>query len=137
MHPPPLHHDTIANKSAVAPRPKDAFIEWIGLVAATHPLNWSAEHILQAREPIVWIIPSLGSFSSGEALDSFLESHKAPMLHSELRGLHLDERLWPALTAESFDTFFELHIYDHVASIRHLDQETEHGEGGKAWSVTS
>ena len=120
MPTPPLHHETIAHKSALTLHPRPAFFEWVAAVAPHHPLGWSVERLLAARETIAWIIPSCGSFSSGAALEAYLATFKPSLLASELRAAFPTEMQWPELSAASFDAFFELRLHPHVASIKHL-----------------
>ena len=106
--------------SALAVVPKEPFSAWIGEVASSHPLKWSAEHILRCREPVVWIIPSIGSFDSSSHFNDFVDSLKRGLMTSEFREVTADESQWPPLETNTFANYFDLHIFDHVASSGYL-----------------
>lgn len=122
MNTPPLYNETIERKSALTLHPKPAFFDWVAAIAASHPLGWSADHILKCEESVVWIIPSFGSFASSAALESYVNSLKPSLLRSELEGFVWARNQWPELSVTSFDAFFQLCSHEHVASIKHLTQ---------------
>ena len=120
LHMPPVHNDTIVGKSALTLRPKPAFFDWIATVAPHHPLGWSAERLIASDESIAWIIPSDGDLGSYEDFQEYLNSYKPAMLRSELRAVISDQTLWPEVSVRTFDSFFDLQVHSHVASIKHL-----------------
>jgi hypothetical protein len=106
--------------SALAVVPQEPFSAWVGEIAPSHPLKWSAERILDCREPVVWVIPGIGSFDSSAHFDDFVDSLKRGLMTSEFREITADESLWPPLTTNTFADYFDLLIFDHVASSGYL-----------------
>ena len=122
-----LHNETIDRKSAVTLHAKQAFLDWVASIAPHHPLvpsKWSVQQLIASRESIAWIIPSVGQFDSEADLQSYLNSFKPAMLVSAVRAVISNEKLWPELSVETFDAFFELHVHPHVASIKHLSPDS-------------
>ncbi|WP_411825429.1 hypothetical protein [Luteolibacter sp. AS25] len=106
--------------SALAVVPKESFSAWISEIAPSHPLKWAAERILKSREPVVWIISSTGTFDSSAHFDEFVDGLKRGLMISEFREVTADESLWPPLTNSTFAEYFNLQIFDHVASSGYL-----------------
>jgi len=109
--------------SAIAVTPKAPFAAWVAEVAPSHPLKWSVEHLLRPREPVAWIIPSIGSFRSDEQFQDFLNGLKQELMISEFREICNDAELWPPLTTETFEFYFDLLVFVHVASSSYLQTE--------------
>jgi len=122
MYQPEKWQKDLERTSAIAVSPKRPFFDWLELVAAHHPLKWTAEHLRQNIEPIVWIIPSVGTFDSQSDLDTFVDSLQQNLMRSEFQSMCSDESLWPPITPATFTDYFDLHIYPHVASIGYLQQ---------------
>lgn len=110
----------LERKSAVSIRPKEPMFDWIREFAHKHPLDWTADRIIKTDEPIVWLITSTGTFDSGQHLREYLGTIKVGMMKSEFRGTAIDESFWPRLNDETFEAFFEMIVFDHVASAGYL-----------------
>ena len=122
MYQPEKWQKDLERTSAIAVSPKRAFLDWLEIVAVHHPLQWTAERLRQTREPIVWIIPSVGTFDSQGELDTYIDSLQQNLMRSEFQAMCSDESLWPPLAPGTFSEYFDLHIYPHVAASGYLHQ---------------
>jgi hypothetical protein len=96
--------------------PKQDFLDWLDRFKESRGLG---EYKLYFRqEDSVWLIPRLVRFSGPEAIATFLEISKPNLLLCELGRFGAAEQDFDhPITAETFDTFFDVELREEIAVI--------------------
>ncbi|MEM9446630.1 MAG: hypothetical protein AAGA18_14905 [Verrucomicrobiota bacterium] len=106
--------------SALIIEPKKEFLEWLEIFLNKNRSYAALEELYYKEENAVWLIPPIGSFSSDDDFDNFVNSQKSKLLRVELNRFGVAELFLNEKGDSCFDQYFDLVIRDTVNNIGEL-----------------